>query len=161
MIGRGKRCVHQTGTPLCLQKSLSNGTIKAFRIFPHGFLRVERPRKRCRILGLETINGPIAFLNGRLPLTGEVVEVGGKARDSRWTRQTRWTRWTRGARDGWAVSAPLMLRFDSGTDLLSTIGCRQEIASLGLSMRGRNGNVVAIPSDTRLITTTLQVELIG
>ena len=52
----------------------------------------ERPRERCGILGLIAIDGPIARKDGRLPLAGEGMEVGGKAGDS---KRTRWARWTR------------------------------------------------------------------
>ena len=36
-------CVHDAGTTLGLQKPHSNGTVEAFLVFPHGFVRIERP----------------------------------------------------------------------------------------------------------------------
>jgi hypothetical protein len=42
-------------------------------------MNIERPRERFGILGLITIDGPIAGKDGRLPLAGEGMEVGGEA----------------------------------------------------------------------------------
>jgi hypothetical protein len=53
-----------------------------------------------------------------------------------------------------------MFGLDGGTNLLATVCCRQGIDSLRLIMRDRNGDIVTIPGDTRLVATTLQVELI-
>jgi hypothetical protein len=87
-------------------------------------MNIERPRERCGILGLIAIDGPIAWKDGRLPLAGESVEVGGEARDSRGARLSRWTRNSRGARDGWAIDASLMFGLDGGTEVVTMIsGC--------------------------------------
>jgi len=53
-----------------------------------------------------------------------------------------------------------MFGFDGGTNLLATVRCCQKIESFRLTMRDGNGNIVTIPDDTRLVATTLQVELI-
>ena len=53
-----------------------------------------------------------------------------------------------------------MFGFDGGTNLLAAVCCRQGIDSFRLTMRDGNGDIVTIPGDTRLVATTLQVELI-
>jgi hypothetical protein len=63
-------------------------------------------------------------------------------------------------RDGRSIGAALVFGLYGDTYLFSIIRCCQGIESLGFTMRGGNGDVVTIPSDAGLITTTLQVELI-
>ena len=68
--------VHQSGTSLSLQKSLSNGSIEALAILPHTLLRVKLPVVFRCVERLVSVHLPGVWQQGAAPARPEVAEVG-------------------------------------------------------------------------------------
>ena len=71
-----QRRVHEAGTTLSLQQATTHGAVETLAILPHGAVAAEAPVELMSVGRLEAIHGPIAFEHLRLPLAGEVAEIG-------------------------------------------------------------------------------------
>ena len=155
MISTLQRHIHQTSATLCLEESFTDCPIKALTILPHRLVRIKGPLKICRISRLVAIYRPVARQQFFLPLTREIVKVS--------FHYAQWRK-IKIAHMLSPLSLTIITAVAFGPYLcrhhMTFVCCCQTISTLRHSVTDTDRDIITIPSDRRLISKAVELEII-